>query len=178
MTTSPQNKSIIYIREGVGCINHEPITTHVVVEDHSYDTGSDSYTMHVRQMLIDCGNGYRVSVVFGFGTHSDNKYTDMMSPNPDGNPRIFKEEVTRAEIAIVHDVNGLIAPFEDEWGEDSVKGYCDAQEILYWVQRTRTYAREHAEAPISERKRWEPLVNQALKDIGSGLTFFGESKNE
>ena len=73
-------------------------------------------------------NGWTISVQFGYGNYCDN------GRHPDGWDFGKKQEVTEssdAEIAI-WDANG-------EWydfGSDTVKGYCSADEVATWIKFT------------------------------------------
>ena len=73
-------------------------------------------------------NGWTISVQFGYGNYCDNHH------HPEGWNFSKKQEVTEssdAEIAI-WDADG-------EWynfGSDTVKGYCSADEVATWIKFT------------------------------------------
>lgn len=73
-------------------------------------------------------NGWTISVQFGHGNYCDNNH------HPEGWNFSKKQEVTEssdAEIAI-WDADG-------EWynfGSDTVKGYCSADEVATWIKFT------------------------------------------
>lgn len=123
----------IAIKDGVGIINGEFATDDVTAND-LVGKGFDHRT---RQMRIDCGNGYKLSVVFGSCTYSDNHDHGLAS-------REWFEEVERAEIGVLGP-HGLVGVFDDEWG-DTVKGYCDIAEVMHWLERTRRHGADTAGA--------------------------------
>jgi len=144
----------ITIKDGVGFINGEAMTT-----DVDYNDGGEPgpISMRTRRMRIDCGNGYKLSVVFGSFTYSDNHDHGFA-----GNQ--WCEEVCQAEIAVLGPLE-LSEPFKDEWG-DGVKGYCSGEEILAVLERTRalpliTPATQEEHAAYWAAKRAELQTNLA-----------------
>lgn len=116
----------ITIKDGIGVINGEPVSTDVDYADD--EIPSLGYTIATRRFRIDCGNGYKLSVVFGGGSYSDN-HDALMGRGQ------FQDEVFRAEIGVLGP-EGLVGVFSDEWGDD-VKGYATAGDILAALEKVR-----------------------------------------
>ena len=75
-------------------------------------------------------NGWTISVQWGANTYSDNRNKDpftALSPIP--------MDSTTAEIAIWNDVDHEMMDF----GDDNVKGYCDANEVASWIERVSKF---------------------------------------
>jgi hypothetical protein len=106
----------ITITDGVAVINAESIPeAEVDVEDREA-LGSP---WRVRRFRIPCGDGWRLSVVFGSGTYSDNRDYGYGGGE-------WRDAVDRAEVGILSP-DGLVDLFG--WG-DTVKGYCPADEVV------------------------------------------------
>lgn len=131
--TTPEDKSMFAVRDGVGVINFEAVSTDVDFEN--VDAHGNRYRR--RGMRIDAGSGWSLSVVFGVATYSDNH--DACSSGE------WHEESSTAEIAVLPPTGQLSDIFEGEWG-DTVKGYCRASEVLYWLIRLRSEVRSMAQA--------------------------------
>jgi hypothetical protein len=109
----------ITIIDGVGIINGEPVSMDVDYEDIDRE-------FKTRRMRIDCHNGYKLSVVFGSCSYSDNHDHGLGGAE-------WHEEVETAEIAVLGTLR-MSESFEIEWG-DTVKGYASPKEILDVMQR-------------------------------------------
>jgi hypothetical protein len=76
-------------------------------------------------------NGWTISVQFGYGNYCDNNH------HPEGFDFSTKQDIvnsSNAEIAI-WDKDG-------EWfdfGGDTVKGYCTADEVASWIEKVKNY---------------------------------------
>lgn len=88
---------------------------------------------HTRRAAISLENGYRVSVIWGTGTYSDNY--DAFLPD-----FAFTETPRQAEVGVIRMDDGRLVTYvddSDEWsGEESVLSYVDAEQInalIAWV---------------------------------------------
>lgn len=115
------------IENGIGIINGEPVTEHVDVLDR--DSGLN-FEYRVRRMQIDCGNGYRLSVVFGTDTFCHNQWL---------RGETFHEESPTAEIAILDPLGDLDSRFEEEWGS-VVKGWQTPEDVLKYLAIIREWS--------------------------------------
>ena len=73
-------------------------------------------------------NGWTISVQFGYGNYCDN------SRHPEGWNFSKKQEVTESSDAEI-----AIWGADGEWynfGSDTVKGYCSADEVATWIKFT------------------------------------------
>lgn len=77
-------------------------------------------------------NGWTISVQFGYGNYCDNRC------HPGGWHFEKKQEVTQspnAEIAIWNDKS----PDFYNFGSDTVKGYCSANEVAEWIDKVKQW---------------------------------------